>query len=136
MTTSDPARIQARAEMLAKAQGAERKRKRDEADSTMEVDAEGTGAGDEGDWMMSTRRRRPTKAEIECGQGSGEGETRARDKSTIIWHAGRYCAFRSSVLSCVVTDCHRSKLPRPSSSATSRNESRRGKQKRERAIAQ
>ena len=45
----DPSRIKARAEILAKAQGAERKRKRDEAESAMEVDAEGEGG--EGDWM-------------------------------------------------------------------------------------
>jgi nucleolar GTP-binding protein len=45
----DPSRIQERAEILAKAQGAERKRKRDDADSAMDVDAE--GEGDEGDWM-------------------------------------------------------------------------------------
>ncbi|KAF8532522.1 P-loop containing nucleoside triphosphate hydrolase protein [Gautieria morchelliformis] len=45
----DPSRIQERAAILAKAQGAERKRKRDEAENRMDVDAE--DQGDEGDWM-------------------------------------------------------------------------------------
>jgi hypothetical protein len=45
----DPSRIQERAAILAKAQGAERKRKRDEAEDGMDVDAE--DEGDEGDWM-------------------------------------------------------------------------------------
>ena len=47
----DPSRIQQRAEILAKAQGAERKRKRDEAESVMDVDGQGEGEGEEGDWM-------------------------------------------------------------------------------------
>ena len=45
----DPSKIKERAEILAKAQGAERKRKRDEAEGAMDVDAERDG--DEGDWM-------------------------------------------------------------------------------------
>ncbi|KAF8590922.1 P-loop containing nucleoside triphosphate hydrolase protein [Ramaria rubella] len=43
----DPSRIQERAEILAKAQGAERKRKREEAESAMDVD----GEEDDGEWM-------------------------------------------------------------------------------------
>ncbi|KAF8530499.1 P-loop containing nucleoside triphosphate hydrolase protein [Hysterangium stoloniferum] len=47
----DPSRIQARAEMLAKAQGAARKRKRDDAGETMDVDEDGEEDAGEGEWM-------------------------------------------------------------------------------------
>lgn len=51
----DPSRIKERAEILAKAQGVERKRKRQEVESAMDVDGEGEGEGeDQGDeeqWM-------------------------------------------------------------------------------------
>jgi nucleolar GTP-binding protein len=42
----DPSRVVERAQLLAKARGAEKKRKRDEMEAEMDVDAE-----EEGDWM-------------------------------------------------------------------------------------
>ena len=46
----DPSRIQERAEILAKAQGAKRKREREEEEAEMDVDGPGAEDG-EGDWM-------------------------------------------------------------------------------------
>lgn len=47
----DPSRIQERAEMIAKVQGAKRKRQREEEVAEMDVDEEGDADVGEGDWM-------------------------------------------------------------------------------------
>lgn len=54
----DPSRIQERAEMLAKVQGAKRKREREEEDAEMDVDGE---EGAEGDWMDVDEDAAPAK---------------------------------------------------------------------------
>ncbi|KAL6301282.1 GTP binding protein 4 [Sparassis latifolia] len=61
----DPSRIQARAEMLAKAAGVKRKRQREEEDAEMDVDME----GDEGDWMDVDGEEPPSNKRAKANSG-------------------------------------------------------------------
>lgn len=57
----DPSRIEERAQMIAKVQGAKRKRMRDEEDAEMAVDEEGEGDQGEGEWMDVDEEATPHK---------------------------------------------------------------------------
>ena len=69
----DPSRIQERAEILAKAQGAKRKREREEEEAEMDVDGPGAEDG-EGDWMDVDEDATPAKrAKANSGAAVSKG---------------------------------------------------------------
>ena len=139
----DPSRIQERAEILAKAQGAARKRKRDETESAMDVDMEGEGEGGEDDWM-----------DVDGGEGESGGTPKKKRKANSgVVAKGKHTpatnrqlagmrdaavrALLSRLFLCLTLSpaIHSfSKRPKPSGCATYRSESATGRRKPARAI--
>lgn len=106
----DPSRIQERAEMLAKVQGAKRKRERDEEDAEMDVDGEGeSGEEGEGDWMDVDDGSAPAKR-VKTNSGAAAVNRRAPKSNRQL--AGMRddavsCSVRFNARCTVLTKCVR-----------------------------